>query len=275
MPALTDAQWASIQAEYATGATPRALGRAYGVDESTIRQKARKQAWTRDPQAMERIREEADHRTLEAAALLPPSDPATGTRPCGVARGEAEAAMHADLQAVAEDAKAELLARCNLEHLARLGRLKGMFGHYAGLLEAFLVHPGVPEEGKRHSPAEAERLRQAELARALLLNARSDTIASHMQAVVKVAAEIQNQERKALGADDRPKRLELSAPGGGPIETKNTSVLAFADPAKMSTSDLEKIYAAIEVMEGHQERPPIPVPPGDPHAPEPQDDETG
>jgi transposase-like protein len=54
--ALSAAQWDAIRTEYQAGAFVRALARHHGVHESSIRQKAREQNWTRDPQAAERIR---------------------------------------------------------------------------------------------------------------------------------------------------------------------------------------------------------------------------
>lgn len=288
--ALDEAGWEALRAEYRTTmASLRALARKYDVDESTIREKRRKRPedWNRDPRVAQAVQDEGHLRTLEGAVRArvldaPPHTPphlrgrARGAGAAGEAAEEAVgiisdlvADARAAIEEVAADAQADLLARANLDHLTRTQKLKEIFTRHAALLAAALEMPTLTPVADGSTNASLAPAQSAALA-VLTGQSRSDTLAGHMQAAVAMAEKIQMQERRALGMDQGPKKLELSGPGGGPIESTTKGEIAF-DPTKLSTEQLAVLYEAGCVLAGSQERPPVPLPPADPEPPLPDE----
>ena len=139
--ALSSMQWEIIRAAYHSGSYVRALARSHGVDESSIRQMARKQGWTRDPAAAERIHHEAQLRTLEGIAgkhfpRRPVPRHSAPRRTSGLAREdlpeevvEAIDRARTEIGETAADAKAQAIAKANIDHWGADSEASGTLRH--------------------------------------------------------------------------------------------------------------------------------------------------
>ena len=254
--ALTDEQWSALRAAWEAGTPNRALAAQYGVDESSIRYRAKKGAWQRDEAALERMQAQGQARTLLGAAN--PASPHGFPHPAP--RGIARESLLTDedrarLREEHVEAAADVIAAANLAALAKVTRLDATFERLTSLLADALTTPADDDEAGRKRRAEALNV---------LLAGRSDSITSTIMAQAKLAESIQNQRRKALGADDRPKQVQLTGAGGGPIQTENHTATTVVDYSRYTTAELEELMRAAAIIEGRQERPPVPMPPGDP-----------
>jgi len=246
---LTEADWAAMRQRYEVqGHSIRAIARDAGCDESLIRQRKKKEGWEQDPAALERIQERAAVRTLTAA--LRSETPHSADR--GVLRSEDRETLREE---VIEQA-ADVIAEANRRALAKADHLDATFSTLSALVADLLSRPAESDEAAMRRKAEAMQT---------LLAGRSDTVTGAILALAKLAESIQGQRRKALGADDRPKQVQLTGAGGGPIQTENSGAVAVAvDYGKLSTEELTRLMEAASILEGKRERPPIPMPPGDP-----------
>jgi hypothetical protein len=236
--ALSAAQWDAIQTEYQAGAFVRALARQHGVHESSIRQKAREQNWTRDPQAAERIRRANQPGGLPGMAaryVHPAPRHSTSSRTAGSAPGavpeevtQADAVgMAASVRAmaaaraaggnVAADARARVIARVSLEQLARAERIGR---HFDALVDLLL-------DALQPSEDEAGRWRQAE-ARKVLLSKRRDSLVSYIKLAGELLLQIESTTQKAL---------ELNALQELPAAAGETAVL----PRPAASFDLSRL----------------------------------
>jgi hypothetical protein len=295
-PKLTPAEWAAVRAEYEAGAiSTNALAKKYGISEGAVRKRAADTAqpggaWRRSDlgpsidQAAARAAARAARKALENKA--PTSDGANGANGDS-AKGDstndegaivpsapqflpparqkpsyqnpttqefADPAFRAALREEIIDGVAEALAKANSQHLEnRVGPLKGLFARLATLVSQAITTP---------DPNDLDAVDRQARAQAALIVGRSDTLGSHLQALIKLSESIQQQERRALGVEERAKRVELSGPGGAPIQTEQ--MLPVVDLTKLSTADMEALYQAALIVEGGRERPPVPSPPGDP-----------
>jgi hypothetical protein len=257
---LTDIQWDAIRAAWESGASNRHLAAEFNVDESSIRYRAKKHGWVRDDAAIERIQSRGAARTLQVAAApgsrtIPHPAGTAGSRPA-----PADPLTPEERQKLREErveAAADVIAEANLRALAKTDRLDAIFDQMHGLVADLLSRPAADDEAALRRKSEAANT---------LLAGRTDSVGGAILALAKLAESVQNQRRKALGADDRPKQVQLTGAGGGPIETASASVVVGAqiDYAKLSTAELEQLMAAASIIEGRKERPPVPVPPGDP-----------
>ena len=290
--ALSSARRDAIRSEYQDGAFVRALARRHGVHESSIREMARKQNWTRDRQAAERIRQANLPTGLDgiAAKYFPrrpafqrpasshaegpaheacPEEVATAIRRAHAAIAQAEANAKAEIarataRARAEigeaviKAKAEAMARINLETIERVEKLEKLFDRLIGLLLDFMQ---VPED-------DAGRERQAE-AKKILLPGHRDRLSSHLGQAGTLLMRIQTVTRKALGLD----RPNWSAPTSTPSDAEPPAAEA-KPPAKpapdlaffqsLTTEELRTLWLADRIMAGQHRPPPHPMPPDDP-----------
>jgi hypothetical protein len=263
---LTSADWAAVRAAWEAGSSNRALHREFGVDESTIRTRAKKDGWQRDPAAAERVHLRAAARTIAAAAeALPPAGPAPHPasrtsipHPAPRARDPAAEVLadpeaRAELRDVAVDAAADVIVSVNVEALRRTQRLASTFDRFLGLVTDVLATP---------DPLDEEGLKRKAAAMETLFVGKGDGVASALSALARLGESIQNQQRKALGAEDRPKQVQLTGADGGPIATTRGGDGPNLDG--MTTAELEILYEAALLVEGKRQRPPIPVPPSDP-----------
>lgn len=292
VPKLTPEQWASLRVEYeAGGASNLALAQKYGVSEKAIRKRAADTtqpggAWRRGSlgpsvqeaahRAATRVARAEARKKADLAGDGPSEGPNDGPNgegpsddgPSGGSRSDlpvplkpsyrypsiqamADPAMRAAMREEIIEGVAEALAKANSDHLEhRVGPLKGLYRQLLKLLMEAMTTP---------DPDDREAVERQARAQAALIVGRSDTLGSHLQALIKMAESIQNQERRALGVDDRAKRVELSGPGGAPIQAEYTPVL---DLTRLSTEQMQLLFDAAQLMEGGRERPPIPLPPG-------------
>ena len=258
MAKLTQKEWTSLRAEWETGAfSNRALGLKWGVDEAAIRQRARNAnqeggAWARDGSAMEKIHERATIRTIRDQS-------AEGAELRNANEVRADPVTREAIREQIIEEAATVLAEQTSQHLKRLEKAKTLADRWAGLLDTFLapLPAGDPETSPALKAAISERTEAAER----LLAGRTDTIGGGLQALMRMLESIQKQTRVALGAEDRPKKVELTGANGGPMQTENAHDVGV-DLAAMPTEKLALLYQAIQVLEGETARPPIPVPPG-------------
>lgn len=256
--ALTDEQWSALRAAWEAGTANRALAAEYKVDESSIRYRAKTRGWQRDEAALERIQAQGQARTLLGAA-----NPASRRGfPHPALRGTARETLlteedRAKLREAHVEAAADVIAAANLSALAKVTRLDATFERLTELLGDALTAPADDDAAGQKRRADALNV---------LLAGRSDSITGTIMAQAKLAESIQNQRRKALGADDRPKQVQLTGAGGGPIQTENQTATTMVDYSRYSTAELEQLMQAAAIIEGRQERPPVPMPPGDPAA---------
>lgn len=260
---LSTARWEAIRAEFSIGSSVRGLARRYGVDESTIREKSRNQRWVYDPQAAMRVQDVADRRIAESLVARRGSGlpGAPGPAPSGSAGLEHEAGpasmaelldrFRIELVQAAVDAKTELIAHATLAALEQAEALQTVFDLYIQLLTDALRRPAPGDV--------AGAARQAE-AMSLLLAASGDRLSRHATAVGDLADRIQRQVRKALDMD-KPPRQAPPALAAVPVPPKPASTIDFS---RWKLEDALKVLEAIRILDGYQERPPIPVPPGDP-----------
>lgn len=250
---LTEAQWDAIRSAWETGSAARSLAAEFGVDESSIRNRQKKGGWVRDEAALERMQVRGQARTLLGAA-----DPASSREgiphpaACGTARDELTPEDRAALRDARVEAAADVIAQANLQALSKVSKLDRTFDRLTDLLDAALAKPASEDDVK----AQAEALN-------VLLAGRGDSLMGVISTQAKLAETIQNQRRKALGMEDRPKRVEHTGPGGGPIET-DTRTTVEVDYSRFTTEELELMRAAAQVVEGRKSRPPIPMPPTGP-----------
>lgn len=239
---LTDEQWAAIQAKWATGATSnRQLAVVYGISEAAIRKKAKTEGWERDLAAINRVHDEAAVRTIQAAFA-----DEVRTRELAANSPETQAELREE---VTERAIASIV-EFNINHLSRVAKLEGTAGRVQELIDIWLADDDGSPEATAKRQAAADRL----------FVGRGDGMSSVMTSLARTSESIQNQIRKAIGADDRAQRVELSGPGGSPIQTEGSAI----DFSQLSTADAAVLYEAARVMEGKRERSPIPLPPAGP-----------
>jgi hypothetical protein len=276
MPAISPEEWLALRAEWEVGAISNlALAAKYNVSEKAIRKRAVAEGWTRAPDALAAAQSAAVTRAVlehddASRGPTPPPDPAEtkgkpGSDP-GSDRGSESSdhsdpsqeknpgrAVSAEIRELTIDRVAEVMKVGVIRDLERIEMLEGTFGqlhrHVSSLLK--VMTDGDPEVEVLEALAEGK-----------------DAIASKITAMTRLAESIQTQRRKALGMEDRPKRLELSGPGGGVIEHQHQVTQVerqlVLDFANMSTAELEAYQRLIAMMEGGTERPPIPAPPAGP-----------
>ena len=243
MPSLNPDQWSVLRAEWETGAfTNRALAQKWGVDESAIRKRARdaKQeggAWNRDPDSLDKIHERATIRTLR-------SQSAEGADELAAVQVRNDPVTREELRERIIDSAAEVLAVHTEQHLGRLEKAKGLADRMAEMLTVFLgpVPPGLPDDPRVQAVVQA-RTEAAER----LLAGRTDSVGGGLQALMRMLESIQKQTRIALGAEDRPKKMQLSGPDGGPVQTE--TVIDFPDLSSMPTEKLALVYQAVLALE--------------------------
>lgn len=282
MAALTPTQWEALRKEYEAGVPGRALARAYKVNEGVIRKRAKRDTWGVNSKAAAQLHATAERATLEGAvarqlAVRPrkgvartqgaqgtqgDAEGTQGGRSDSFARGESlRGALVADFQEARQaigdaviTARAEVVARANMQTLGNADRMQSLFDRQAGLLEVVLSSPDPTDAGAVVARADAVNL---------LLSGR-ETIAGHLAAASRLMLDIQTATRKALGVDDKQK-LEISTPGGRGQSAAGSEAAALVPIlAKMSTEQLADIWRVSRMLQGNLERPPIPVPPGDP-----------
>lgn len=257
----TGAEWETIRADFTAGTLVRALGRRYGMNESIIRLRSKAEGWVRDSKAPARIAAAAQTRTLEGtiARRAATSNTAGGeTRTPSLAREEVRVSgdpeetreARAAATAAAEERQAEHIAQANLAQLANADVLQELFDDYSTQVRLLVQRLPAEDLVGRENQAEAINI---------LLSTR-DTIAGHMSALGTMADKIQNQTRKALGIDNKPTRVKLTAPDSVPGDTRTPSTIDFN---QYTTAEAVSILDTIRLLEGKRERRPIPVPPMD------------
>ena len=258
MAKLTQKEWAAVRAEWETGAlSNRALGAKYGVDEAAIRQRSRNAnqeggAWVREANAVDKIHERATIRTIREQS-------AEGAELRNANELRADPVTREELRERVIDEAADVMAAATSQHLKRLDKAKGLADTWAGLLHEFLapLPPGDPEKDAAVKAAVERRTEAAER----LLAGKNDSIGNGLQTLMRMLESIQKQTRIAMGVEDRPKKVEMTGAGGGPIQTEQAHDVGV-DLSAMPTEKLALLYQAVQVLEGQTERPPIPVPPG-------------
>lgn len=278
MPALSPEEWLALRAEWEMGTISNlALAAKFNVSEKAIRKRAVSEAWARSPAALAAAQsaavaravlehdqatrpksepsDQSDHR--EKLASRGRSDPLSAFSDRSDSEGEENiprVSHVAEARELTIDRVAEVMKVGVLRDLQRIDQLSETFDqlhrHVTKLLFVMTDH------------------KDPDLEVLEVLAEGRDALAPKITALTRLAESIQVQRRKALGMEDRPKRLELSGPEGGAIEhkhevTREEKALVL-DLQKMSTADLEAYQRLIEVMEGNTERPPIPAPPEDP-----------
>jgi uncharacterized coiled-coil protein SlyX len=254
---LTEDRWRAIRAEWVTGTfSTRALAAKAGVSEKAIRLRAsnpRQEGgpWQRDGRTPGRQgRRMVTVRTLRGSAegralLQAPID----------ARAEAEERrriaaspeVRAALREIAIDNAAEALARHNLEHLRRLKLFRALINRFGQLLWD-AVAP-IPEGD------EAAATRAAK-ARRLLLAGRGDGIARNLVAYARLLESLQRQTHKALGLEDRVRRLE---PPGPPPVPPRTAALPALDLSQLSDAEMEALKTVAALLEDTRGEQPAPA----------------
>jgi hypothetical protein len=151
------------------------------------------------------------------------------------------------------DEHISVIVQANLEQLARLDPLKRIQASLANLV-GLAVDMGAPEEHRTEAIASLRRLLGDEGGLSSLLNS-----------IIKLTESLQTQERKALGIDDRARRVEVSGPGGGAIRVGDAGAALRSDApdlSKLPTEELTALLTAANILDGARGRPPIPLPPG-------------
>lgn len=155
------------------------------------------------------------------------------------------------------------MAAAQIGQLERADLLKTVFQQMAELIQIGLkpVNPRLDEKGAEE---------QALALTTLMAGGNSANISSTISTWAKLAETIQTQERKALGADDRPKQLQVSGPKGGPIQTETTVNGPIDGPelSEFTQDQLLVLLQAADLIAGSKGTPPLKVPP---KGPDPED----
>ena len=278
MPALSPEEWLALRAEWEMGTVSNlALAAKFNVSEKAIRKRAVSEGWARSPAALAAAQSVAVARAVleHDEASRPksePSDPSDRREKLAPKERSDHSSDFSDpsdpedqennqpTSLVAEareltiDRVAEVMKVGVLRDLRRIDQLSETFDqlhrHVTKLLFVMTDH------------------KDPDLEVLEVLADGKDAIASKITALTRLAESIQVQRRKALGMEDRPKRVELSGVDGAPIEHQHevtqTERKLVLDFAKMPTAELEAYQRLVEFMEGGTERPPVPAPPEDP-----------
>ena len=260
MAKLTEREWAGVRADWETGAfSNRVLGEKWNLDESAIRHRSNRAnqpggAWVRDLDSAGKILEKATLRTLRGL-----SAETADIRTADEIRNDSTTRQMIREKIV--DDVADELAHHQTQHMKRLESAKVLADIWAQCLETYLSP--LPE-GEVDSPAVVAAQAARAAAAERLLAGRTDSIAGGLQALVRMLESIQTQTRKALGVDDRIKRVEVTGANGQPIQHEHDVRVKPVDLGNLPTDKLILLYQAIQIMEGQQGRPSIPVPPTGP-----------
>jgi hypothetical protein len=270
---LTAADWVALQKAYENGQLVRVLGREFGVNDKTIRDRAKRDGWVKPDKAkQQQLHHVAQRAGIEgpvakavlrrASQPLPPRETPQGPR-------SAEAVREDDLRGAFEEAiellgdavfeaRQRLMDRANSHTLGNIDRLQALFDRQMDLLTVAASMPLAEDEPAQHRKSEAL---------GYLLAGRGDSIGGHMAVLMKLAIEIQTVTRKALGITEMPSQHQhkhlhtLTAAGSGELTTSEERMQVMA---RMSTAQLSQIWHASRLLEGNIERPGIPLPPSDP-----------
>ena len=302
--ALSAACRNAIRTEYCNGAFVRALARRHGVHESSIREMARKQNWTRDPQAAARVRQANLPNGLDgivaryfprrqmsqrpAAAFTPnPTYEAVPEavgkaiedaiaeiaqfKAEGMAKAEAgiaqfEANAKADIQRAVDDARKEI-GEVVLQ--ARTDAIARANRDALGRAEKLgLIWDALTDrlgDILQRPESEAQRARQAEALK-ILLPGRRDRLSACIGLAGTLMMQIQNAKRKALGLDRPPPPPPEPKPA-----RPDEAPTVIPDPEKifafyqnLTVEELRTVWQAGRILEGKHRPPPCPMPPDDP-----------
>ncbi|MBL6081828.1 hypothetical protein JMJ56_27980 [Belnapia sp. T18] len=266
-----------MRAEWELGLrSNRALGNKYGITEAAVRKRAAnpKQpggAWVRGAPAVGPVREQAARPTTALMAcapepLPPPHNPTVSRIRAAPGEETAQGAMRipglADTPSAAEvqpQAKvrkellklaAETLAEHNRRHLAELDRAMQVLKRTGELLEQALQPRLTP-----HDAAQAkEALDQ-------LLPGRGDSLTTVIAEYARGLSTVQDQMRKALGVEDRPRKPAQSGSAGAPAMPVAQTFLNYN---AMPTKVLIGLLDAIRYVDGQNDELPPPMPPPNP-----------
>lgn len=282
MPALTPEEWAALRGEWEVGATSNiALATRYNVSEKAIRKRAIAETWKRAPEALaaaqaasvtRAVLEHDDHRRRSpkggragpSRAAEPPSPPPEPRKSVGSDHSDPPTdckeiipagSISAEIREITIDRIAEIMAQGTRADLERIDKQAEVFDELHEHIMALL--------GRRGRASDDEPDRMEELLAAI--EGSKDTLAAKISAMTRLSESIQLQRRRAVGLEDKAKRVELTGADGGPIQqVSRVEHELVADFSKLSTDQLEAFFDLARVLEGNTERPPVPAPPGDP-----------
>lgn len=252
MARLTDAQWAAIRAEWRTGAFSNVeLAKKYGITEKAIRKRAITEGWIRDlgdAAEARAARKMIDRENPGSEGSEDGSDQGGQSDPYRTRKSE-EAIRKAGLLRLAEESVLEQLAdqraTANLAALARAQDLTAVRNRYLGLIQDVM-------SGDQEKVA---------LAGPVLLMGRGDSLSGAIKALAAVDESLQKVIRTALGMDREAKRVQISGPGGGPMQTE---AKASFDVSKLTTEQLVALSQVNAMLDGADIDRPPPRPPGEP-----------
>ncbi len=210
-PPKTPVDWAAIQAEWRIGVLSNyALAEKYGISETRIRQRAKKEKWVRDISEevrkrakqlkVERIAKEAGDAKIDGIRAKMREALENGGIPEEGSPSPSLTAPHTDpIVEAAAEVKIQIVA----EHCARAKRYREIADLYIALLNKYLK--GSPEE-------------KAEAAKTLFGGRQGDNLQAAMKVAVDAVEKVQKIERQNYDIEGDPRKIEISGPNGGPIQ---------------------------------------------------------
>lgn len=265
MTKANEAKRAALRAEWETGCGNRDLARRYGVSEGIIRHWAKRENWQRDWKAIEAIRTRAEMLTFAhfadpKASKGPPAGHGEITQPsahpthspqsaeptealrAGYGEGVGAAGTGERLRELSVEMAARAMAEAQIGQLERAAALARVFDRMTGLIEVALV----PVD----ADADPEGARKQSLALSTLLaGGNSSTLSKTILVWARLAESIQNQERRALGVEDRARRVATASGQSVPVRTESAPKPKELDVSKLSPAELELLMEASSIIE--------------------------
>ncbi|TPG38556.1 hypothetical protein EAH89_29385 [Roseomonas nepalensis] len=265
MTKANEAKRAALRAEWETGRGNRDLARRYGVSEGIIRHWVKRENWQRDWKAIEAIHTRAEMLTLAHFAdpkssegapaghgrithpaahpthSTPPSEPTEAQR-AGTGDGVGAAGTGERLRELSVEMAARAMAEAQIGQLERAAALARIFDIIAGLIEVALV----PVD----ADADPEGARKQSLALSTLLaGGNSSTLSKIILVWARLAESIQTQERRALGIEDRDRRVATLSGQSVPVQTESAPKPKELDISKLSSAEIDLLMEVSSIMQ--------------------------
>lgn len=272
---LGDEVWAQVRREWegvdGERVTVPVLAKKYGVSDVAIYKRMRKVNQPGGPWVVTVT--DTQKQTLGSLGLVKTAQRLRGEAPDGSVASEAlkflrdvkdEGLTEEEAQQVVREMAmieaADIIAEHNQAHLKRVGELTELMEDAFVMVRLLML---TDDEAAQLPASQQVRRKRAE---ALFLPSDMADITKAFRALTGMMESVQKQTRKALGLDSAKRAIpasEADPPRPSPFAPGAPEMPADEfDITTLDTTQLEKLYEAVEIVQGQSKRDPFLVPPG-------------